>query len=167
MIKKYFCTWSTWPSGPHHPKIIVSRNSYYFIIGKPCYLFPQQRSLLICMINSYKKSFFRNIKFFCNQFPCKWYCVRLKVIPKAEVTQHFKKSMMTSSVANIIKIIMFTTCSNTFLRGYSAFIISCFYPSKQIFKLHHARISKHQCRVISGHQWTRLDNFVSLPFKII
>ena len=46
-------------------------------------------------------------------------CAHLKVISKRPISQHFKECMVVHILANIIQVIVFTTCTNTFLAVYS------------------------------------------------
>lgn len=43
----------------------------------------------------------------------------LKVISKRPISQHFKECMVVDIFANIIQVIVFTTCTDTLLAVYS------------------------------------------------
>ena len=59
--------------------------------------------------------FSRNAQALCEQFPSKKDGITLEIITKTKVTQHFKESVMTSGIADIIQVIMFTACANAAL----------------------------------------------------
>ena len=63
----------------------------------------------------------------------------LEVVAKAEIAEHFEKSMMPGRVADILQIIVFAAGAHAALCARGARIIARFLAEKHILELHHAR----------------------------
>ena len=71
--------------------------------------------LIIGVIDCYKQFFFWKLKLTGKQCPGMGNRFFLEIVSKRKITQHFKKCMMASGIANIIKIIVLAACANAFL----------------------------------------------------
>jgi len=76
----------------------------------------------------------------------------LEVIPKAEVSQHFKEGVMTRGVTDVLKVIVLSTRANTTLRGSCPDIGSFLTPEEDILELHHPGIGEKKRRIIRRYQ---------------
>ena len=167
VIIKYFRAWTTGAGWTHHPEIVISCDSDYLIIGKTTNFFPKRHGLIIVVIDSHHQFFFWNAQLFCDHFPSKKYSLFFEVITKAKVTHHLKECVVACGVAHVIKIIMLAAGAHAFLSRGRASVIASFNTGKEVFKLHHPRVGKHQCRIIARHKRTREQDTVSLFVKII
>ena len=69
---------------------------------------------------------FIDAKIFSDQIPSIMNCLFFKIISKRKVSKHFKESVVTRSITNIFKVVMFSSCPDTFLRSSRSYIISFF-----------------------------------------
>ena len=90
-----------------------------------------------------------------------------EVVAKREVSHHFEKSMVSSSESDIFKVVMFSTCTHTFLYANGPLISSFLDACKHIFKLIHSSVGKKQCIVSLGNQWGARNRNVSVFFEVI
>lgn len=74
--------------------------------------------------------------------------------------------MVTGGISDIVQIIVFPAGAHGFLGCGGAGIGAFFFAGKDVFELHHARIHKHQGRVIVWNQRAGRHNGVALFFKI-
>ena len=72
---------------------------------------------------------------------------------------------MARGKADIVKVVMFASGTDTFLAGGSPLIINLALTGKNIFELVHAGIGKKQGRVIKRNYRRRGQPFVSVTFK--
>ena len=70
---------------------------------------------IIGNMDRYPKLIFRKLKLFRQKGPCKINGFALEVITKAEISQHFEKSMVSRGVTNILKIVVLTARTNAAL----------------------------------------------------
>ena len=94
-----------------------------------------------------------NSQLFGDQFPRKRDGFFFEVITKAEVPEHLKERMVTSSVSNIVQIVVLPACAHAFLGRGRTRIIASFDACEQVFELNHAGVGKHQRRVVTRDQW--------------
>ena len=74
--------------------------------------------------------------------------------------------MMTGSVANVLKIIVFAASSDTTLRRSRTVIWTRFFACKDVFKLHHPCVSKQKRWVVSWNERTRRHDGVAIFMKM-
>lgn len=119
------------------------------------------------MENGNGQTIFRQAELFGNQLPGIVDGFFLEVVAKREVSEHFEKRMMADVVADAVQVIVFAAGADGFLGSGRPFVRSGFGAGKNVFELNHARVGKHQGRVIVGNQGRRGDYFVSVLLKII
>src|SRR5690606_37872672 len=113
----------------------------------------------------YPEAFFGKLQDFCQELPGVFNSIALEIVPKAEITQHFKEGMVAGGITHIFQVIMFTTSPYTALSTGCASVVTLVTTEKDIFKLHHPRIGEQQCRVITGNQRAAGYNGMSLTLK--
>ena len=72
---------------------------------------------------------------------------------------------MAGGKADIVKVVVFASGSDTFLAGDCPFILDFALTGKNIFELIHSGIGEKQGRVIKGNHRRRWQAFVSMVFK--
>ena len=82
------------------------------------------------------------------KFPRKQQSIAFEIIAKAEIAQHFKKSVVAGGIAHVFQVIVFATGAHAFLAGGGAVIRALIKTEKHVFKLVHARIGKQQGFVV-------------------
>ena len=84
----------------------------------------------------------------------------LEIVAKRPVSKHLKHCMVVSIVTYLLKVVMLTRYTQTLLRIGSTRSTTRGITQKDILKLIHTRIGKHQCRVILYNHRCRWNNFV-------
>ena len=79
----------------------------------------------------------------------------LEIITKAEIAQHFKKSMMPRSVANVFQIVVLPPRTHAALRARRPGIGTLVMAEKHVLELHHAGVGKQQRRIAPRNERTR------------
>ena len=156
---------ATGAGGAHLPEIIAGGDANDPVFGNTHFL-PNFKGLVIGVIDRGQQAFGIDAEFFGDQLPGKGDSLGFEIIAKREIAQHFKKCVVAGGIADIIKIVMFAPCPHAFLGGGGPHIIALFDAGETVFELHHARIGKHQCRVVARHQGAGLHNLVPLRLKI-
>ena len=174
MVVENFRTWAAWAGISHLPEIIGSiaralvitdthntLDGYTYLIG------PNAISFIILGINGYPKLVSWQLINLSKQFPGIFDGTVLKIIPKAEITQHLEKCVVPRGITHVFQVVVLTTCTHTTLRRRSAYIRTLVMAEETVFELHHTRVSEQQCRVIARHQWTGRHDSVLFGGKVI
>ena len=151
----------------HLPEVVFGGNADDAVIGQSGNFFPDVARNFVGMENGNGQTIFRQAELFGNQFPGIVDGFFLEVVAKREVSEHFEKRMMADVVADAVQVIVFAAGADGFLGSGRPFVRSGFGAGKNVFELNHARVGKHQGRVIVGNQGRRGDYFVSVLLKII
>ena len=164
VVKENFGTGSARSCIAHRPEIIIGRNADDTLIGKSSDLLPQIKGHIIRVVNRHQQLILGETEILSHQIPSMLNGLSFEIVSKAEIAQHFKKCVMARRVSNIVQIIMLTAGPNAFLRGDRARKFRRERAGEVIFKLHHPRIHKEQCRIIIRHKRrtrrNRVANFV-------
>ena len=91
----------------------------------------------------------------------------LEIIAETPIPQHFKKRVVAHGVAHVVQIVVLAAGADAFLVGRGADVRAFFHARKDIFELHHARIRKHQCRVVVRHQRAGRHDRMTVLFEIV
>ncbi len=137
---------------PHAPEIVVRWNANDFVVCKTRDLLPDVRRLIVSMIDRDEQFLFRDLELFGQQFPGKTDRISFEIVAKAEVAEHLEKRVVARRIADIVQVIMLTARAHTFLRRSRTHIITFLLSGEQVLELHHARVHKHQSRIIARHQ---------------
>ncbi|CAI8260680.1 MAG: Uncharacterised protein [Bacteroidetes bacterium MED-G17] len=108
------------------------------------------------------KAFWINFINFRQEFPGPRNRFFFKIVPKAPVSKHFKKSMMISIDSYLLKIIMLTGYPQTFLCISNSRTFRFLMTKKIRLELIHPSIGKHQRRIVLDYHRRRRYNSVSL-----
>ena len=122
----------------HLPEVVFGGNADNPLVGQRRYFLPDVISLVVGMENRNRQLFFRNHKFFRQQFPGIINCLFLKIIAEREVAEHFKKRMVAHIIADAVQIIVLAACAYAFLGSCGSRIISGFVACQNVFELYHA-----------------------------
>ena len=162
MIPKNFRTRPTGSCVAHSPEIVLvseAGNS----VGVETYLVdPDAFSFIITIMNRNPQAFRRKLNHLGEEFPGKTNGLFLEVIAKTEITQHFKKRMVTSCIANIIKVVMLAARTKTTLTRCCPGISSIFPECERFLELHHARIGEEQGGIVARYQGCGINDGVTL-----
>jgi hypothetical protein len=67
------------------------------------------------VIDCHQQFGFIDAKIFGQQIPREWDGFGFEVIPKTEITEHFKERMVARSITDIVQIVVLATCAHAFL----------------------------------------------------
>ncbi len=151
---------------PHLPEIIGRIDANNPVFGHAD-LFPYLERFVIRVVNRCQQTGFINSKPVSQQVPRIWDRLGFEIIAKAEIAQHFEKCMVACGITDIVQVVVFAPRPHAFLRRCCAGIVAFFQSGETVFKLNHARIGKHQCRVIARHQRAGIHNLVTLFGKVV
>ena len=114
MVVKNFRRRSTRACVAHLPEVVLIKARQP--VGVHANLIdPYLCRFIIGDMNRYPQLIFRKLKLFRQKRPCKINGFTLEIITKAEVSQHFEKSMVSRGVTNIFKIVVLTARTNAAL----------------------------------------------------
>ena len=86
----------------------------------------------------------------------------LEIVAEGEIAEHFKESVVTGRITDIVEVIVLAACPDAFLRRRGARCKRRLSAGEYVFERHHAGIHEQQGRVILRHQWRRRAPGVSL-----
>ena len=151
----------------HRPEIVVGGDTYDAFFGQTGYLAPKVKSLIVGVIDRHSQAVRVEPPRFGEQGPGMGNRLFLEIIAERKIAQHFKKGVVTCGVADIVEIIMFATCADTFLTRCSAGNCPAFKTSENVFEWHHASIDEHQRRIVIRDKRRRLDHVVARGAEMI
>ena len=126
---------------------------------------PQRGGIVVRSINREPQPFERHLVFVQQQVERIADGVALEVIAERKVAEHLEERVMRV-VANIVEVVMLAARAQALLRRRGAFVIASLRACKDILKLIHPRIGKHQRRVVGRQERTRRDARVPVTLKV-
>ena len=165
MVIEDFRTRTARTSIAHGPEIVRRRNADDAIIGKTGNLLPEIKRFVIFRINSDEKALFGETKITGDQVPGVFDRLFLEIIAKGEIPQHFKESMVSGGIADIVEVIVLSASAHAFLRCRRARRKRLFGARENVLERHHARIHEQEGRIVIRHQWRRRFHRVTTTFK--
>ena len=167
MIIENLGTWSARPRRTHRPEVIIGRNANNLIVAKPRILLPDRRGFVVGVVNRHQQLVFVQPVFLGQQIPRVSNRFFFEVIAKAEIAHHLEECVMARCITNVVQIIVLAAGPHTFLAGHRAVIIPLLKPSENVLELHHARIGKHQRRVITRNQRRAFHHRMAIRLETI
>ena len=165
--------WAAWAGIAHGPEVVGGKGGTFVVPDTDNILRryanlvePDIVGFIIGFVDGHAETLFGQFQYPREKLPCETDGIGLEVITKAEVTEHFKKGMVTGGVTNILQVVVLATGTDTTLGCCGTGIIPLLPAKEQILKLVHARIGKQQGRIIVGHQRAALDHSVPLALKV-
>ena len=152
VVVKDFRTGAAGAGVTHLPEVVFGGNADDSVIRQAGNLFPQRVGFFVVMINGYRQPVCRQVEIFGQKLPGIADGAFFKIVAEREVAEHFKESVVADVVADTVEVVVFAAGTHAFLRRGGAGIIPGFVAGKNVFKLHHARVGKHQGRVVVGHE---------------
>ena len=152
---------------PHRPEIVVGSDADDAAVRQARDPLPQIKCLVVGVINGNAQPGGVQPPFPGNQRPGMLNRLRLEIITERKIAQHFKESMVSRRVADIVQIIMLAAGADAFLRRRGGGIGPRLQPGEHIFERHHPGINEHQRRVVLRHQRCRGDHPVPGTAKIV
>ena len=143
---------ATGASRPHAPEVVVRGDADDPLFGQARDFAPIARSLIVGVIDGDRQLVFRQTEILGQQLPSKGNSLFLEIVAKGKIPQHFKESVVTRGIADIVQIIVLAARAHAFLGGCGALVVAGFHAGETVLKLHHARVGKHQRRVVARHQ---------------
>ncbi len=99
----------------HCPEIIAGSNADNAVIGKTGDLLPVIRGIIVRMVNCDEQLVLRKTEFLRDQVPGEADGIFLEIVAKREIAEHFKESVVTGGIADIVQIVVLATGANAFL----------------------------------------------------
>ena len=99
--------------------------------------------------------------------PCVFNGLFFKIISEGEVPEHLKKGVMAGGIPDVFQVVVFSTGSDSLLRGGRPLVLPFFFTEKHPFKLNHTGIGKEQGRIILGNQGRTPHHLMVMFFKIV
>ena len=100
-------------------------------------------------------------KYFGQVFPGPGYGFFFEIIAERPVAQHFEHGMMIGVVPHFFQVVVFTAHPQTFLRIGHPEIFGGSLSQKNVFKLVHSGIGKHQAGIVFDHH--RCGRYYLMP----
>ena len=143
----------------HHPEVVrrvffalVVANAHNAVGGQANLVVPDVVGLLVVNVDGGQQLFRRQFVDFGQQFPTPQQRIAFEVIAKAPVAQHFKERMVPRGVAHVFQVVVFAARPQAGLDAGSPHVAAFVGTQKHVLELHHARVGKHQRRIITRHQ---------------
>src|SRR5205085_2034224 len=110
----------------------------------------------------------RQLQLFGDELPGEADRVALEVIAKGKVSEHLEEGVMPRGVADLLEVIVLATRSDALLhRGRASSTRRLLLPEKYSLELHHARVGKHQRRVVRRHHRRARVDDVPVLFEVL
>ena len=167
MIVENLTAWSARPGIAHRPEIVVGCDADDTFFRKACNLAPQVKCLVIGVINGGRQPVGIKPPDFRQQRPGMNDRLLLEIIAEGEIPQHFKESMVSRRIADIVEVIMLATGAHAFLARRRPGNLPAFKAGEDIFERHHPGVDEHQRWVIVGHERCRLHYVMLGVAKIV
>ena len=149
----------------HLPEVIFGGDADNTVIGQAGNFFPDIPGFVVGVVNGNGQTVFGHVKVFGQQLPGKFNRVVFKIVAEGKIAEHFKKRMVTDVITDTVQVIVFPAGANGFLGSCGSLVRGGFVTGENIFELNHARVGKHQGRVVVGDERTGRNDFVSVLFK--
>lgn len=107
---------------PHGPEIIAGGDADNTVVGKTGDLLPVIRCVVVRMINGDEELVLRKTEFLGDQVPGEADGFVFEIVAEREIAQHFKESMVTRRIADIVQIVVLPAGANAFPEGRGAII---------------------------------------------
>ena len=130
--------------------------------GRPAIFFHRLKASSSSWIDGDRQLVLRQTIFLGDQRPGPFNGIRLEIVAKGKIAQHFEKRVVACCVAHIVEVIVLAAGAHAFLRGGRAAVGALFHAGKGVLELHHAGIGKHQRGVIARHQRRGRHHLVAL-----
>ena len=137
---------------PHPPEVVVAGDADDPVFRQPRHLFPDAGGLIVSVIDGDAQLVLVDGEVLRQQFPGEGNGLLLEIVAKAEVAQHLEKRVVPRGVTHIVEVIVLAARPHAFLRRRRPLVIPRLDPGETVLELHHARVGKHQRRVIARHQ---------------
>ena len=115
VIEEYFGTGTTGAGIAHLPEVGVVAQAHNAIHGDTDLFCPDLGGFVIVLVDGDPEFVFGQLQGLCQKVPGIANGVLLEVIAKAEVTQHFKKGVVTGGVTDIFQVVVLATGAHTAL----------------------------------------------------
>ena len=153
----------------HHPEIVggvfgalVVADTHHALRRQSDLFCPDVVGLVIVDVDRGPQFVRRQLVDLGQQFPRPRQRLPFEVIAKTPVAQHLEESVVPRGVTDVFQVVVFTAGTQAGLHRRRAHIGAFVGAQKHVLELHHARIDKHQRRVVAWHQWAGGDDGVSL-----
>ena len=149
MIEKYLSARTARTRIGHLPEIVrgVART---FVVANADnafgrhanFVLPNIVGLVVVLVHGHPEPFLGQRIDLSQQRPGQADGIMLEVVTEAEVTQHFKKSVVTRRITNVFKIVVLAPGANAALRRGRTGIGPRVLPGKDVLELDHTRVGK-------------------------
>ena len=167
LVNQDLGTRSARPGIAHGPEIVFLTQPHNPVRSDAGHLLPEFESLIVVLVHRDPEFIFRQFDLLGQELPGEGNGVLFKIVAKGKVAEHLKKRMMPRSVAYVFEIIVFSACTNAFLRCGGAFVIPNVFTQKQSLELDHARVRKQKRRIVFRHERRARHNLVPPRCKIV
>ena len=151
----------------HCPEIVLGRNADDPVGADPGNLLPKVERFVVGVIDGDQQFVFGQTPFARQQRPGMGDRLVLEIIAEREIAQHFKERVVPRGIADIVEIVVLAPGAHAFLRGGGARRGPRFQPGKDVLERDHARVRKHQSRVVIRHQRRRRHHIVPVRAKVV
>ena len=167
MIEEDLGTRTAWAVVAHRPEIVLGGDADDAVGADTGDFLPQRKRLVIGVIDRDQQLVLGQAPFACQQCPGMGNCLFLEVIAERKIAQHFKKRVMPRGITDIVQIVVLAPGTNAFLRRCGTRSGARFKARKHVLERHHARVRKHQGRVVVRHQRRRRHHIVPVRAKVV
>ena len=153
----------------HGPEVVRSVRSTFVVadadhaLGRHADVFgPDVIGFVIAGVDRHPELVFRQLQDTGQEGPGKIDRVFLEIVAKAEVAQHFEKSVVTGGVADVFQVTVLATGTHALLAAGSTGVCPFFLTQETVLELVHPRVSEQQGRIVVRDQGAGRDTGVTL-----
>ena len=88
-----------------------------------------------------------------------------KIIAEGKIAEHFKKSVMAISEADVFEVVVFSSGAHAFLAGSGGFVVALFEAEENVLELVHPGVGEEQRGVVSGDERRTAHDAVAALFE--
>ena len=138
----------------HLPKVVLGAESVNTVVRYVGHVLPQLPRFVVFVKDGDTQMLTRNLQVFGDELPREADRIALEVIAEREVAEHLEKGVVTRRVADLFKVVVLASGTDTFLRrGRSPISIGgALHAEKDLLELDHPCVREKQGRIIGRNE---------------
>ena len=155
----------------HLPEVLAGAAAYDPILRDAGHVLPQllglgiRRQVALTPENANQQAAGVEPHGFGQEAPAKIDGVPFEIVTKGKVAQHLEERVVAGGHAHVLQVVVLSADADALLRRGSARVGALLLTREDVLEGHHARIDKHQGRVVLGHERGRGHHLVALATK--
>ena len=149
LVPKDLRTRPTWTRSAHLP-VIVLVEALEPLGGNPYFIQPNRRGFVIAEMHGDPQTLRGEAQNIDDELPRPGNGLRLEVVTKTKIAHHLEEGEMTAGTPYLVKVVVFSACSHTFLNSHGPIEGCGLFPGEVGLERNHPRHGEKQGRVVGN-----------------